>query len=136
MAAIVQLYQPITATVFEDGATRQASDEELRRLYPDAPKEVVRYEAAFPEEIRDLCALVPCDDKTLEDVLWDVDDGKSTALYLPYWTTALLYVRTHREELRADESFGQRGNYDTLLYALYRLCWEATMSMITKVRKR
>lgn len=116
--------------------TRQASDEELRRLYPDAPKGVVRYETVFPEEIRDLCALVPCGDKTLEDVLWGADDGKSTALYLPYWTTALLYIRTHREELRADESFGQRGNYDTLLYTLYRLCWEATMSMITKVRKR
>lgn len=136
MAAIVQLYQPITAAIFKDGAICKASDEELRRLYPDAPKEVVRYEAAFPEEIRDLCALVPCDDKTLEDVLWYVEDGKSTALYLPYWTTALLYVRTHRAELRANESFGQRGNYDTLQYNLYRLCWEATMSMITNVRKR
>lgn len=136
MAAIIQIYQPISALVLEDGTMRSASDMEIRRMFPDAPNEVLRYEAVFPECIRELCKLVVCDDKTLEDVIWGIEDDKNVAVYLPYWTTALLYTRENRTTLRADKSYGQRGNYDTLLFALYRLCWEATLCLCAFVRKR
>lgn len=136
MAAIIQIYQEVAAVLLDNSQTRPASDEELRRMFPSAPAEVLRYSCCFPEEIRALCAQVPCGDRTLEDVIWELEDGHPAAFYIAYWNTSLLYVRTHRDELRANENYATRGNYDTLLYELYRLCWEAMMSLSAQVRRR
>lgn len=136
MAAIIQIYQEVGAVLLENSQARIATDEEVRRMFPSSPAEVLRYSCCFPEEIRALCAQVPCDDRTLEDVIWGLVDGRPVAFYIVYWNTALLYVRTHRDELRADENYTTRGNYDTLLYELYRLCWESMLSLSDLVRRR
>lgn len=138
MAAIIQLYTPIKCVVMEDGGAR-VYPEGVRTLYPDAPEEVLLYECCFPEAVRELASRVPCDtvrdSPKLDKVIWELDI-ENAAILESYIDAALLYMRKNRETLVQDDHYGMRGNYDTLLYELYRLCWEVCIHISAKVRLR
>lgn len=135
MAAIIQLYAPIKCVVMEDGNVEERPGD-TRTLYPDAPEQVLLYECCFPEAVRELASRIPCDtvkdSPKLDSVIWQ-SHIENAALLEPYIDAALLYMRKNRDLLVQDDHYGMRGNYDTLLYELYRLCWEVCIHINAKV---
>lgn len=121
MAAIIQMYARMDEGIpVLDG---DATPLQVRIMFPDAPKTVELFTSSFPDGVMSIAENVPVGESTLKEYLWCDFDGDQVSEVLAEWNTALLYMRTNRESLIGEPTPGQRGNYDTLLYSLYRLCW-------------
>ncbi len=121
MAAIIQMYARMDEGIpILDG---DATALQVRVMFPDAPKTVELFTSSFPDGVMGIAENVPVGESTLKEYLWCDFDGDQVSEVLAEWNTALLYMRTNRESLIGEPTPGQRGNYDTLLYSLYRLCW-------------
>ena len=129
MSLVIQFHLDINPVIIVDAIPTPATDEQTRQMFPDAPKRVLRYECCLPDSLRSLAEEVPTQPATtLADVLWGIQSGSPISDYADDWMTALLYLRNHREELQSTYDFTVRGNYDTLVYSMYRLCWEAMIN--------
>lgn len=121
MAAIIQMYARMDEGIpVLDG---DATPLQARIMFPDAPKTVELFTSSFPDGVMSIAENVPVGESTLKEYLWCDFDGDQVSEVLAEWNTALLYMRQNRESLIGEPTPGQRGNYDTLLYSLYRLCW-------------
>lgn len=121
MAAIIQMYARVDEGIpVLDG---DATPLQVRIMFPDAPKTVELFTGSFPDGVMSIAENVPVGESTLKEYLWCDFDGDQVSEVLAEWNTALLYMRTNRESLIGEPTLAQRGNYDTLLYRLYRLCW-------------
>lgn len=122
MAAIIKMYARMDEVIpILDG---DATPAQVRVMFPAGRpgngRAVYRH---VSRGVMGIAENVPVGESTLKEYLWCDFDGDQVCEVLSEWNTALLYMRLNRESLIGDPTPGKRGNYDTLLYSLYRLCW-------------
>lgn len=129
MGLSLSIERELAIKVVENGTERPATPAEVMRAYPFGPQSIPYWESSITNNLTTMAAHVKtdlddsvADQPTLYDLLW-CRDGFAAGTITSRLSTAIIYMKDHRDDLIQYNPVGRWGDYNTLLNFTQGFMW-------------